>query len=216
MTAVLGANGAGKTTLAQVAARLLVPDRGAVEADGRCGYVSQNPAHHALRETVTDEVAYGLRNLDVPNPDGPSVSQPSWSGSGLSELAGRHPRDLSSGERQRLAIASVTVMRPVAMILDEPTRGMDGLRKLALAEMVRALARDGCAVGLVTHDVDFAAEASHRVTTVARGRVLADAVPVAVLAHGGYFACQVGLALGCTTVAEAARMLRGEAGRVHV
>jgi energy-coupling factor transport system ATP-binding protein len=82
--------------------------------------------------------------------------------------------------------------------------------------MLRGLAGDGCAVGLVTHDVDFAAEASHRVTTVARGRVLADAAPVAVLAHGGYFACQVGLALGCTTVAEAAEMLRGETGRVHV
>jgi energy-coupling factor transport system ATP-binding protein len=135
---------------------------------------------------------------------------------GLEELAGRHPRDLSSGERQRLAIASVTVMRPQLLVLDEPTRGMDGLRKLALAELVGRLAGDGCGVVVVTHDIDFAAEAAEAVTTMARGRVLADGCSVDLLAHGGFFACQVGLALGCATIAEAGALLRTETERAGV
>ena len=216
VTALVGANGAGKTTLAQVAARLLEPERGTVEETGRCGYVSQNPAHHALRETVADEIAYALRNLGVPPGERAQRVDRELERFGLGELAGRHPRDLSSGERQRLAIASVTVMRPSALILDEPTRGMDGLRKLALAEMLRGLAAGGCAVGVITHDIDFAAEAAQLVTTMARGRVLADAAPVTMLARGTFFTCQVGLALGCTTIAEAARHLGPDPERIHV
>jgi energy-coupling factor transport system ATP-binding protein len=216
VTALVGANGAGKTTLAQVAARLLEPDRGTVEATGLSGYVSQNPAHHTLRETVADEVAYALRNLGVPADERARRVERELERFGLGELSGRHPRDLSSGERQRLAIASVTVMRPAAVILDEPTRGMDGLRKLALAEMLRGLAADGCAVGVITHDIDFAAEAAQLVTTMARGRVLANAAPATVLAHGTFFTCQVGLALGCTTIAEAARRLGPDPERIHV
>jgi energy-coupling factor transport system ATP-binding protein len=107
-------------------------------------------------------------------------------------------------------------MRPSVLLLDEPTRGVDGLRKLALAALVRSLAADGCAVGIVTHDVDFAAEAADRVTTMARGRVLADRAPRELLAHGGFFACQVGLAFGCVTVAEAAHRLAGPGVQSHV
>ncbi|MDX6593394.1 MAG: energy-coupling factor transport system ATP-binding protein [Gaiellales bacterium] len=217
VTALLGPNGAGKTTLSRIAAGLMDADAGTVRGGPMRAYVSQNPAHHALRETAAGEVAYALENLGVADPDRTRRVREELERFGLDELADRHPRDLSSGERQRLAIASVTVMRPSLLLLDEPTRGVDGLRKLALAELVRSLAADGCAVGLVTHDVDFAAEAADRVTTMARGRVLADRAPRELLAHGGFFACQVGLAFGCVTVAEAAQLLmhgRGAESRV--
>jgi energy-coupling factor transport system ATP-binding protein len=207
VTALLGPNGAGKTTLSKIAAGLMEPDAGTVRGGRMRAYVSQNPGHHALRETAADEVAYALENLGVPDADRRRRVREELERFGLGALVDRHPRDLSSGERQRLAIASVTVMRPSLLLLDEPTRGLDGLRKLALAELVRSLAADGCAVALVTHDVDFAAEAADRVTTMARGRVLADRAPRELLAHGGFFACQVGLAFGCVTVAEAARLL---------
>ena len=68
-------------------------------------------------------------------------------------------------------------MRPDLLLLDEPTRGMDGLRKLALGELATALASEGTAVALITHDIDFAAEAAQAVTTMAHGRVLADRAP---------------------------------------
>jgi energy-coupling factor transport system ATP-binding protein len=207
VTAVLGANGAGKTTLAQIAAGLVKPDRGRVRGDGVRGYVSQNPAHHALRESVADEVAYALENERVEAAERSRRVRSELERFGLDGLAARHPRDLSSGERQRLAIASVTVMRPSLLLLDEPTRGQDGLRKLALAELVRRLAADGCAVGVITHDLDFAAESAMRVTTMARGLVLADRAPRELLARGGFFACQLGLALGCVSIADAVERL---------
>jgi energy-coupling factor transport system ATP-binding protein len=216
VTALVGSNGAGKSTLTRIAAGLEHPDRGRVSAAGRCGYVSQNPAHHAVRESVRAEVAYALENLGVDRDQRGRRVDEELQRFGLSDLAGRHPRDLSSGERQRLAIASVSVMRPRLLILDEPTRGMDGLRKLALAELVRALAVDGCGVVVVTHDIDFAAESAQLVTAMGRGRVLVDRSPVDLLAHGGFFACQLGLALGCTTIAEAGELLRAETERAGV
>jgi energy-coupling factor transport system ATP-binding protein len=216
VTALLGPNGAGKTTLAQIAAGLVKPDSGHRRGEGLSGYVSQNPAHHALRETVAGEVAYALGNLGVA-PAGRAVrAREELERFGLDELADRHPRDLSSGERQRLAIASVTVMRPKLLLLDEPTRGLDGLRKLALAELVRRLAGEGCAVGVVTHDVDFAGEAAMHVTTMARGRVLADRAPRELLARGGLFACQLGLALGCVSVSDAVAQLAIPREHSHV
>lgn len=135
---------------------------------------------------------------------------------GLADLAARHPADLSIGERQRLAIASVTVVRPQALFLDEPTRGIDGLRRLAVAELVRSLASDGCAVAVVTHDLDFAGEVADEVTTLARGTVLADRQPASQLAADGLFACQLGLALGCRSIAQAAAVLRAELERARV
>ena len=69
MTALVGPNGAGKSTLARIATGLERPDGGRVEGDGVRGYVSQNPAHHAVRERVDDEVAYALENLGVAGPE---------------------------------------------------------------------------------------------------------------------------------------------------
>ena len=207
VTAVLGENGAGKTTLAQIAAGLVEPDRGRVRVAGRAGYVAQNPAHHLLCETVSGEVGYALTKLAVPAGEKRRRVASELERFGLAGFAGRHPRDLSSGERQRLAIASVTVMRPALLLLDEPTRGMDGLRKLALAELLEQLAGDGTAVALITHDVDFAAEAAGRVTTLARGRVLHDRSPADLLARGVFFTSQVGLATGRASIAEAAVLL---------
>ena len=92
-------------------------------------------------------------------------------------------------------------------MLDEPTRGIDGLRKLALVELVRTLAAQGTAVVVVTHDMDFAAEAADVVTTMAAGRVLADRAPRDSLAPGMFFVSQLGLALGRASLADAVALL---------
>jgi energy-coupling factor transport system ATP-binding protein len=216
VTAVLGENGAGKSSLALAAARLIELDRGRVRGSTRAGYVSQNPSHHLLRETVEDEVAYGLERSGVAAPERAARTTAELDRFGLAAFAGRHPRDLSSGERQRLAVATVTVMRPELLLLDEPTRGMDGLRKLALGELATALASEGTAVALITHDIDFAAEAAQAVTTMAHGRVLADRAPRSTLAGGLFFAGQVALATGHVSVAEAAEALRAGTEVTHV
>ena len=207
VTAMVGENGAGKTTLALALCGLLDLDRGRVRRAGRAGYVSQNPAHYLLHETVADEVAYGLRNLGVAAAEESRRVAAELRRFDLDELAGRHPRDLSSGERQRLAIATVTVMRPDLLVLDEPTRGVDGRRKHELAGLTRELAAGGAGVVVVTHDMDFAADVADEVTTLAAGRVLTDRGPRSLLATSQFFVSQVGLALGVASVAEASRML---------
>ena len=126
----------------------------------------------------------------------------------LADRAGDHPRDLSSGERQRLAIASVAVMRPRLLILDEPTRGVDGLRKLAVVELMRGLSEDGTAAVVVTHDMDFAAEVADTVTTMAaegaarRGRAAPGQPPVLRVAGRARVWLRVGRRGGRPAAAE--------------
>ena len=96
---------------------------------GRAGYVGQDPAHYLAHNTVTDEVAYALETSASRRAERTAASA-TLARLGLARSRDRHPRDLSSGERQRLAIASVVVMQPDLLVLDEPTRGVDGRRKL--------------------------------------------------------------------------------------
>jgi energy-coupling factor transport system ATP-binding protein len=208
VTALIGENGAGKTTLAKVVCGLVELDGGRLRpAPPRAGYVGQDPAHYLVHDTVTDEIAYGLRNLGVAGAERERRVAAALDLFDLAPLRARHPRDLSSGERQRLAIASVAAMEPALLVLDEPTRGVDGLRKLALAEMARTAAARGTAVVIVTHDMDFAAEAADVVTSMAAGRVLADRAPRASLASGIFFVSQLGLALGRASLADAVSVL---------
>ncbi len=117
---------------------------------------------------------------------------------GLEGLAGADPRDLSGGERQRLALAIVAAGRgagggrpPGAVLLDEPTRGMDRARKAELAELTGELAEQGAAVLIATHDVEFAATFAERVVMMGRGEVVADGPIDELLAGGWYFSTEV-------------------------
>ena len=217
VTALIGENGAGKTTLARVACGLIELDRGRLRpAAKRAGYVGQDPAHYLVHNTVADEVAYALLNLGVAAPARERRMADTLEQLGLTAFRARHPRDLSSGERQRLAIASVVVMEPDLLVLDEPTRGVDGLRKARLVELVRTLAAQGTAVVVVTHDMDFAAEAADVVTSMAAGRVLADRAPRESLASGIFFVSQLGLALGRASLADAVALLTEPRQAAHV
>jgi energy-coupling factor transporter ATP-binding protein EcfA2 len=172
VTAVTGPNGAGKTTLALALCGLLDLDGGTAVRPGRAGYVAQDPAAYLLHDTVLEEVEYGLANLGIPAPGRRSRAEAELDRFDLGWAAGEHPRDLSSGERQRLAVASVTAMRPDLVVLDEPTRGVDGRRKRALAGLVRGLAAAGAAVVVVSHDAPFVADVATAAITLAGGRVV--------------------------------------------
>jgi energy-coupling factor transport system ATP-binding protein len=157
VVALLGPNGSGKTTLAKLAAGLLEPSSGSVRRAGRASYLSQDPGRYVVEERVVDEVALGVRgDLERARRALRLVD--------LTGFAERHPRDLSSGERERLALASVLVTEPDLLVLDEPTRGMDPVRKLALAELLRSQAVDRATL-VVTHDLVFAADVADRTVT---------------------------------------------------
>jgi len=188
--ALLGRNGAGKSTLLRIAAGMVAPRRGTVRKAGEVALLVQTPSDYLLHERVEDELE-------------PGVAAAALRELGLDGLADADPRDLSGGERQRLALGVVLAGRgiaggapPAVVALDEPTRGMDPRRKADLAERMRALAAQGAAVIVATHDVEFAARVAGRCVLLGGGRVVADGSTTDVLAGGRYFTTEVARALG--------------------
>lgn len=191
--ALMGANGSGKSTLLRLARGLIRPDTGTVGASGAVGLLLQNPNDYLIHDRVADEApAEALARFD------------------LLDLADRDPRDLSGGERQRLALAIVMQDRPAVLMLDEPTRGMDRARKSELVAVLRDVARQGTAVVLVTHDVEFAAEFAERVLLLDDGQILIDDLAVTVFGSAGPLATQTASLLpdsGALTPSEGAEFI---------
>jgi energy-coupling factor transport system ATP-binding protein len=162
VVALTGPNGSGKTTLAKLAAGLLEPGAGSVRRSGRAAYLSQDPGRYLTRERADEEVALafgGDRRRALP-----------WlEAVGLGGLAHCHPRDLSSGERERLALAAVLAVEPDLLVLDEPTRGVDPERKAELAALLQGQAADRATL-VVTHDETFAAAVANRTVTLGEAR----------------------------------------------
>ena len=96
---------------------------------------------------------------------------------GLAELSGRDPLDLSGGERQRLALAKLLSGKPELLLLDEPTKGMDAASKQELSGLLRSVAAEGCAVLLVTHDTELAADCADMCGMLFNGEILNEASP---------------------------------------
>jgi energy-coupling factor transporter ATP-binding protein EcfA2 len=188
--ALMGRNGAGKSTLLRHLAGLAKPTRGRVEAAGRVALLLQNPNDYLLHETVAEE-----------------ASREALEQVGLAGLGDRHPRDLSGGERQRLALAIVLDGGdpPAAVLLDEPTRGMDRAAKGELASRLRAL---DAAVLVATHDTEFAAAVAGRVVLLADGRPIADGPVEEVLSGGWYFATETARIMGALTPEAGAEGIR--------
>ncbi|MBV8431327.1 MAG: energy-coupling factor ABC transporter ATP-binding protein [Solirubrobacterales bacterium] len=180
--ALMGRNGAGKSTLLRHAAGLMEPTRGRVTAAGRVALLLQNPTDYLVHDTVAAE---------APAPALQMVGLDSG------RLGDRHPRDLSGGEKQRLALAVVlgdlTEDLPAVLCLDEPTRGLDRGRK---AEMAALLGELPSAVLVATHDPEFVAAFAERVVLLGDGQVIADGPVAQVLARGTYFATETARILG--------------------
>jgi len=158
IVALTGPNGVGKTTLAKLAAGLLEPQSGSVEREGRCCYLSQDPGRYLVKERVEDEAALAVgRDRDR--------ARRALAEVGLAGFEHRHPGDLSTGERERLALASVLVADPDVLILDEPTRGVDPPRKAELAAQLRRDAQRRATL-VVTHDLLFAGDVADRVVSL--------------------------------------------------
>lgn len=163
--ALLGGNGAGKSTALKVLAGILKPFRGKVAWQGKTrpeiAYLPQNPetvfVKNTLREELPDE-AYAASF-------------------GLAGLLDQHPNDLSGGEKERAALAKVLISKPKVLLLDEPTKGLDGAERRKLVELVRKLTGEGTAVLTVTHDVEFAASSADTCALLFDGEICGQGTP---------------------------------------
>ena len=187
IVALLGRNGAGKTTLLRALGGLQSPDRGTVGGSGSVSYVPQDPNVLLFSPTVRAELEETLRLRGLPD-DG-RVDH--WLAAlRIEALADRHPRSLSSGERQRVAVAAIAVGGADVLLLDEPTRGIDAPSRRALEAAVREHVTAGGAVVLATHDIELAARCATRVLVLGAGEVVADG-PAREVLSGSLFAPQV-------------------------
>lgn len=188
--ALIGQNGSGKTTLAKCLNGLLRPARGRVIVDGidtsqkgvmkqicrRIGYVFQNPDHQLFNTGVYDEIAYGAKNLGVPDGERDAVVREAAAVAGVrDELFPLHPFFLPKGLRQRVAIASTLAMRPQAIVVDEPTTGQDFRQSLDVMDFLTRLWREqGHTIIIITHEMPIVAAYAQRVIALSQGRILLD------------------------------------------
>ena len=202
---LIGPNGSGKSTLIQLLNGLIVPDAGAVSVGGenlagrgvdlraiRCqvGLVFQFPEAQLFEETVFDDVAFGPRNMDVPDGELKARVYAALEQVHLDpeRYVLRHPFTLSGGEKRRVALAGVLVMRPRLLALDEPTAGLDADGAQTMETILRGFQADGGTVILISHDMDLIARISQRVIVLDRGSVVADGPTEQVFADAGRLA----------------------------
>lgn len=189
--ALVGPNGAGKTTLIKHFNGLLRPTQGELIIAGRTlrsqspvqlaravGICFQNANDQFFKYSVKEEIAAGTRALKA---DNGQWLQTVCRVLELNEFFDRSPYTLSEGEKKRVAIASILVMRPDILILDEPTAGQDGRFKEALAKLLRVFEDMGITIIVVTHDLEFAQASADRWIVLHRGRVAADGPPADLL-----------------------------------
>lgn len=189
--AMLASNGSGKTTLIKILAGLLKPKSGMVRLEGRelhdyreadlyqhLGLVFQNPNDQLFGATVGEDVAFGPRNLGLPEDEVRRRVNEALEAVGASELTARAIHHLSFGEQKRVAIAGVLAMKPSVLILDEPTAGLDPAGEHNMLKLLGALNRQqGITIVLATHSVDTLPLFADRIYLLNRGRVLMEGPP---------------------------------------
>jgi len=185
--AIVGQNGSGKTTLAKQIVGLLHPAAGRMMLSGKdraqmrpaetareVAYVFQNPDHQIFAATVEEEVAFGPRNFGLGDEEIKRRCEEVLLAVGLQDERQSDPFLLSKGERQRLAVASVLVLKPRMLILDEPTTGLDHREQLRMMALVRDLNRSGIAIVIITHTPWLVAEYARRVVLMRKGAKIFD------------------------------------------
>lgn len=201
VTAIVGGNGAGKSTLCFALAGF-IPNffkgdmQGIVRVNNvdtkqtplselvtKVGMVFQNPFNQisGAKLTVAEETAFGLENLGVPRDEMETRVYETLKLFGLEDRANQSPFALSGGQQQRLALASIFVMDPPIMILDEPTSQLDPEGTNDVMETIQTLASQGRTIILVEHKLEWIARLASRVLVLDKGVLVADGEPRAVL-----------------------------------
>jgi len=202
--AIMGRNGSGKTTLLRSVLGLEVARRGTILTCGvdvvrngpaalgkLVGYLPQQARTVFFKERVRDEVAFTIAARG-----GGDTVEHVIARFGLDGLEEQHPLDLSGGERERAALATVMAGQPRLLVLDEPTRGMDAWRKRELALQLCDLQKQGVTIMMATHDAELVAQFASRVVMLGHRDIIADGTPREVLSGSLTFTTQVNKVFG--------------------
>jgi energy-coupling factor transport system ATP-binding protein len=204
ITVLMGPNGSGKTTLLRTLIGLLPVQAGEIMVDGKdikgrtvaeicqqVGYLPQDPNALLFADTVGEELMVTLRNHNLFGSGAVENASHLLDRLGLGNKINGYPRDLSTGERQRVAMGAVMITHPGALLLDEPTRGLDYSAKRTLLELLHDWSADGMAILMVTHDVELAAQVADRIILLEDGLITADGSPHEVLDMSPVFSPQM-------------------------
>ncbi len=194
MLSIVGRNGAGKSTLSKLICGFEKPGRGTLllggrdigtdsirERAARIGYVMQNPNQMISKTMIYDEVALGLRGSGLTDAQVRQRVEDTLKVCGLYPFRNWPISALSFGQKKRVTIASVLVMGPEIIILDEPTAGQDFRRYTDIMEFLRELNRQGVTVIMITHDMHLMLEYTPRALAFSRGQLIADRSAAALL-----------------------------------
>ena len=197
MLSIVGKNGAGKTTLSNLICGFYHPVEGRILYDGedmaslsikergeRIGLVMQNPNQMISKPMIFDEVALGLVVRGVPQEEIKERVNETLKICGLYPMRNWPVSALSFGQKKRVTIASILVLNPKVMILDEPTAGQDYYHYTEIMEFLRKLNREqGITIIMITHDMHLMLEYTDRAVVIADGELLADDTPANVLTN---------------------------------
>ena len=194
MLAIVGRNGAGKSTLSKLICGFETPDEGTLLMNGRdigadsireraahIGYVMQNPNQMISKTMIFDEVALGLARLGLSPEETRRRVEDTLRVCGLYPFRNWPISALSFGQKKRVTIASVLVMGPELIILDEPTAGQDFRHYTEIMEFLRGLNAQGVTVAMITHDMHLMLEYTPRALVFSDGRLIADRSAASVL-----------------------------------
>ena len=186
--AILGANGAGKTTTVRLMDGLLKPTSGRVLIDGvdttksqvseragKVGFLFQNPDRQICKNTVREEILFGLRTVRGKEGEDALQARADEALKEFSFTGDEEPFSLSRGQRQRVALASILAVEPEVLILDEPTTGLDYLECCQIMDRIRRMNEENrVTVIMVCHDMEVVLDYARRALVMTGGRLLAD------------------------------------------
>lgn len=199
--AIIGANGSGKSTLLHLLDGLIFPDSGTVRFSGHeiterslvdadfgryfrrsVGLVFQNPDVQLFCPTVKEEICFGPLNFGFSKEDVAGAFGPITEIFGIKDLCGRMPHQLSIGEKRKVAMASVLISGPEALLLDEPTAGLDPKTSMGLVGLLNQYHAEGKTVITATHDMHIVEEAADIVYVFGRDkRIIKSGKPYEIL-----------------------------------
>jgi len=193
---IMGMNGAGKTTLIRTLNGLIRPTKGTILINGeniksktvaqlsqKVGLIFQNPHHQLFSNSVTDEIQFSLKNLDIKKNEFQEKVNEILEEFNLKRFEERSPLNLSGGETKKLAMATIMCRDPDIIVFDEPTLGQDGSEIKFFVELIEKEKKAGKTIIIVTHNIEFAMEFIPRTILMMNGNIIADGPTSKVLTN---------------------------------